>query len=84
MEKEVGEAWDALDEPGKKALIDGGAQAIRLSAEENASVPHVGAEVTEAKLKELEAKGLPARAVYKDDAGPVGEARQGPRKNFWN
>jgi TRAP-type transport system periplasmic protein len=64
VEKEVGEAWDALDGPGKKALVDGGDQAIKLSAEENARFRKIGAEVTEAKLKELEGKGLPARAVF--------------------
>jgi TRAP-type C4-dicarboxylate transport system substrate-binding protein len=64
IEKEVGEAWDALDGPGKKALLDGGDQAIKLSPDENARFHKIGAEVSEAKLKELEGKGLPARAVY--------------------
>ena len=63
-EKEVGEAWDALDIPGKKALMDGGAEAIKFSAADNAKVRQIGAEVSEAKIKELEGKGLPARAVY--------------------
>jgi TRAP-type C4-dicarboxylate transport system substrate-binding protein len=64
VEKEVGEAWDGLDGPGKSALLDGGGQAIELSPEEQARFRKIGAEVTEAKLKELEGKGLPARAVY--------------------
>jgi len=64
IEKEVGEAWDALDGPGKKALLDGGDQIIKLSPEENARFHKIGAEVAEAKVKELEGKGLPARAVY--------------------
>jgi TRAP-type transport system periplasmic protein len=64
VEKEVGEAWDALDAPGKKALLDGGGQAIKLSPEEQARFRKIGGDVTEAKLKELEGKGLPARAVY--------------------
>ena len=64
VEKEIGEAWDALDEPGKKALLDGGGQAIKLSPEENARFRKIGGEVTEAKLKELEGKGMPGRAVY--------------------
>ena len=64
VEKEVGEAWDALDGPGKKALVDGGDQVIKLSPEENTRFHKIGAEVSEAKLKELEGKGLPARAVY--------------------
>src|SRR3954464_990169 len=63
-EKEIGEAWDGLDVPGKKALLDGGAEAIRFSSAEDARVRKIGAEVSEAKIKEHEAKGLPARAVY--------------------
>ena len=64
VEKEVGEAWDGLDVPGKKALLDGGDQVIKLSPDENARFHKIGADVSDAKLKELEGKGLPARAVY--------------------
>jgi len=63
-EREIGEAWDALDVPGKKALVDGGGEAIRFSAAEMAKVRKIGAEVAEAKLKEYEGKGMPARAVH--------------------
>ena len=76
VEKEVGEAWDALDVPGKKALIDGGGEAIKLSPAENAKFRKIGAEVAEAKVKELEGKGMPARAVYTHDEGARREARQ--------
>ncbi len=65
VEKEVGEGWDALDDVGKKLLVDGGSQPIQLSAAENKRFRTVGLEVTEAKLKELEGKGLPARAAFK-------------------
>ncbi len=82
-EKEVGEAWDALDAPGKKAIIDAGGQAIRFSAEESARVRTIGAEVSEAKLKELEGKGLPARAVYTMMRG-LSEKHSKTSKNFWN
>jgi len=64
VEKEIGQLWDGLDPVGKKAIIDGGAQAIALSAQEQARFRKIGAEVTEARLKELEGKGLPARAAY--------------------
>jgi TRAP-type C4-dicarboxylate transport system substrate-binding protein len=64
VEKEVGEAWDGLDVPGKKALMDAGGEAIKLSPQENARFRKVGADVAEAKVKELEAKGLPARQVF--------------------
>ena len=64
VEKEVGEGWDALDTVGKKLILDGGGQAIELSKSEDERFRKVGAQVTEAKLKELEGKGLPARAVH--------------------
>ncbi len=64
VEKEVGVGWDALDDIGKKLLVDGGAQPIRLSAAEDAKFRKVGAQVTEAKLKELEGRGLPARQAF--------------------
>jgi TRAP-type C4-dicarboxylate transport system substrate-binding protein len=82
-EKEVGEAWDGLDVPGKKALMDAGGEAIRLSPEENAKFRKIGAEVSEAKVKELEAKGLPARAVY-NQMKALAEKNAKTSKNFWN
>ena len=82
-EKEVGEAWDGLDVPGKKALIDGGAEAIRFSKEDDAKVRKIGAEVSEAKIKELEGKGLPARAVY-DKMRELSDKHAKTSKNFWN
>ena len=83
VEKEVGEAWDALDVPGKKALIDGGAEAIRLSAEENAKFRKIGAEVAEAKVNELESKGMPARAIY-TMMKSLADKHAKTSKNFWN
>ena len=82
-EKEIGEAWDGLDVPGKKALIDGGATAIRLSPDENAKFRRIGAEVSEAKVKELEAKGLPARAVL-DAIKALNEKHAKTSKSFWD
>jgi TRAP-type C4-dicarboxylate transport system substrate-binding protein len=82
-EKEIGEAWDALDVPGKKAIIDGGGQAIKLSVDENAKFRRIGTDVTEAKVKELEGKGLPARAVY-DLMKALAEKHAKTSKSFWN
>ena len=83
VEKEVGEGWDALDTVGKKAIVDGGGQAIQLSKAEDARFRKVGAEVTEHKLKELEAKGLPARAVHKMMT-ELSAKHAKTSKNFWN
>jgi TRAP-type transport system periplasmic protein len=83
VEKEVGEGWDALDTVGKKAIMDAGAQAIQLSKSEDARFRKVGAQVTEAKLKELEAKGLPARAVHKMMT-ELSARHAKTSKNFWN
>ncbi|HZQ71823.1 MAG TPA: TRAP transporter substrate-binding protein [Burkholderiales bacterium] len=82
VEKEVGEGWDALDEVGKKALLEGGDQPIKLSSAEDAKFRQIGAGVTEAKLKELEGKGLPARAVHKMMVA-LSEKHAKTSKNFW-
>jgi len=82
-EKQVGEAWDALDVPGKKALMDAGGEAIKFSAADNAKVRQIGVQVSEAKIKELEGKGLPARAVY-DMMRALSEKHAKTSKNFWN
>ena len=83
VEKEVGAGWDALDDVGKKALVDGGAQPIRLSQQENTRFRKVGMDVTEAKLKELEGKGLPAREAFKTIQS-LSEKHSKTSRNFWN
>jgi TRAP-type C4-dicarboxylate transport system substrate-binding protein len=83
VEKEVGEAWDALDVPGKKALVDGGAEVIRLSPEENAKFRKIGAAVAEARVRELEGKGMPARAIY-TMMQSLADKHAKTSKNFWN
>jgi TRAP-type C4-dicarboxylate transport system substrate-binding protein len=83
VEKEVGEAWDALDGIGKKLLVDAGAEAIKLSAEENARFRKIGAEVAEARVKELEGKGMPARAIY-TMMKTLADKHAQTSKNFWN
>ena len=82
VEKEVGEGWDALDDIGKKLLVDGGAQPIKLSAAEAARFRKVGAEVTEAKLKELEGRKLPAREAFKQIQA-LSEKHAKTSRNFW-
>ena len=82
-EKEIGEAWDALDVPGKKALTDGGAEAIRLSAADSVRIRAVGAQVSEATVKGYEEKGFPARAVY-NTMRTLSEKHAKTSKNFWN
>jgi TRAP-type C4-dicarboxylate transport system substrate-binding protein len=83
VEKDVGEAWDGLDVPGKKALVDGGAEAIRLSPAENEKFRKIGSDVTEAKLKELEGKNMPARAVHTMMKSLADKHAKGS-KNFWD
>jgi TRAP-type C4-dicarboxylate transport system substrate-binding protein len=82
-ETEVGQAWDGLDVPGKKAVMDGGGEAIRFSAAEMGRVRKIGAEVSEAKIKEYEAKGMPARAIY-TTMRQLSEKHAKTSKNFWN
>jgi TRAP-type transport system periplasmic protein len=83
VEQEVGQAWDALDVPGKKALMDGGGEAIRLSPAETAKFRRIGADVAEAKVKDVEGKGLPARAVHAMMKA-LAEKHAKSSKNFWD
>ena len=63
--------------------MDGGGEAIKLSADEDAKFRKIGAEVAEAKVKELDGKGMPARAVY-DMMKALAEKHAKTSKNFWN
>jgi TRAP-type C4-dicarboxylate transport system substrate-binding protein len=82
VEKEVGMGWDALDDVGKKLLVDGGAEPIKLSAAEDAKFRKVAAEVTEARLKELEGKKLPARQAFALIKS-LSEKHAKDSRNFW-
>jgi TRAP-type transport system periplasmic protein len=82
-EAEVGKAWDALDVPGKKAVTDGGGEPIKFSAADSARVRKIGAEVSEAKIKEYESKGMPAREIY-NTMRQLSEKHAKTSKNFWN
>jgi TRAP-type transport system periplasmic protein len=82
-EKEIGEAWDSLDAPGKKLLMDGGAEAIRFSAAESAKVRKIGADLAERHIKDMDGKGLPASAVYRT-MRELSEKHSKTSKNFWN
>jgi TRAP-type transport system periplasmic protein len=83
VEKQIGQAWDGLDVPGKKALMDAGGEAIRLSAAENVRFRKIGADVADAKVKELEGKGMPARAVH-TMMKSLAEKHAKDSKNFWD
>jgi len=82
VEKEVGMGWDALDDIGKKLLVDGGAQPIRLSAAEDAKFRKSGAQITEARLKELEGRGMPARQAFALIQS-LSEKHARDSRNFW-
>jgi TRAP-type C4-dicarboxylate transport system substrate-binding protein len=82
VEKEVGEGWDALDALGKKLLVEGGDEPIRLSQAEDAKFRQIGEQVVAAKLKELDGKKLPAREVYKTMKA-LAEKHAKSSKNFW-
>ncbi len=61
---ELGKVWDDIDEPGKKALIDGGMAPIKLSAADVARIKKTSADLAETTIKALEAKNPQARATY--------------------
>lgn len=83
VEKEVGEGWDALDAIGKKLLVDGGAEPIKLSKAEDARFRKVGEQVVIARIKELDGKRLPASEVYKM-MRTLSEQHAKSSKSFWN
>jgi TRAP-type C4-dicarboxylate transport system substrate-binding protein len=82
VEKEVGEGWDALDAIGKKLLVEGGSEPIRLSKAEDARFRKVGDQVTAARIKELDGKKLPASEVYKM-MKTLADRHAKSSKNFW-
>jgi TRAP-type C4-dicarboxylate transport system substrate-binding protein len=82
IEKEVGEAWDGLDVPGKRALLDAGDEVITPTPEQDRRFRAVGDRVTEARIEELEAKGLPARAVY-ERMKALSAQHAKTSKSFW-
>jgi TRAP-type C4-dicarboxylate transport system substrate-binding protein len=82
VEKEVGEGFDKLDDVGKKLLVAGGGQPIALSASEIARFRKTGDDVIEARLKELEGKGLPARAAF-ELVRALSEKHSRDSRSFW-
>ncbi|MBL8380629.1 MAG: TRAP transporter substrate-binding protein [Burkholderiales bacterium] len=83
IEKEIGSNWDALDAPGKKALMDGGGEAIRLSKAEDDRLRAIGAQVTENTLKAMEGRNLPARQVFAMMKS-LAERHAKTSKSFWS
>ena len=82
QEQAIGKGWDSIDGPGKKVLMDGGMQPIRLAPAEDAKFRKIGAEVAEKTIKDLEAKKLPAREVY-TLMKSLAEKHAKTSKNFW-
>ena len=72
----------ALDDVGKKLLVQGGAEPIRLSGAEDAKFRKAAAAVTENKLKEMEGKGLPARQAFALIKS-LSEKHAKTSRNFW-
>ena len=68
--------------PGKKAMMDGGGEAVRLSKAEDDKLRRIGVEVTESTLKGMEAKGMPGRAVY-GMMKTLAEKHAKTSKSFW-
>jgi len=83
VEKAVGEGWDSIDGPGKKALVDGGAEVFRLAPAETERFRKISEQMAEAKIKELEGKGMPARAVY-NMMKELSAKHAKTSKNFWD
>jgi TRAP-type C4-dicarboxylate transport system substrate-binding protein len=81
-EAEVGARWDGIDAPGKKIMVEAGMEPIKLDAAADAQFKEVGAQVAEARIKEMEEQGLPAREVYQLMQQLAAKYTPGS-KNFW-
>lgn len=64
IEEEVGAIWDGLNEPGKQALIAGGAEIHIPDQAANEAFRSVGTAVAETVISERENDGADARAAY--------------------
>jgi TRAP-type C4-dicarboxylate transport system substrate-binding protein len=64
IEEKVGAIWDGLDEPGKQALIAGGAQIHVPDDAAMAQFRAAGAAVAEDIVSQRESEGADARAAY--------------------
>lgn len=82
VEKKVGHEWDKLDAIGKGIMTKDGMTPIKLSKAEDDKFRAIGAKVGNAKVEELEKKGLPAREVY-DMMKSLSAKHEKTSRNFW-
>ena len=82
QEAEIGKGWDSIDGPGKKLLIDGGMQPVKLEPAEDVKLRKIAAEVATKAVADLEGKGLPAKAAY-EMMKALSEKHAKTSKNFW-
>ncbi len=64
QEEAIGENWDKLNEPGKAALVEGGAEVHIPTDEEKGPFVAAGEEMTMEVLAEREKVNPDARKVY--------------------
>jgi TRAP-type transport system periplasmic protein len=74
--RRVGRAWDAIEGPGKKYMVESGDKIIPLSPERRAEFERAAAPATEKRIGELEQRGLPAREVYERMKALVAQYRK--------
>jgi len=79
---EAGRRFDSIDAAGKDAMVKAGTEIVKVSAEEDAKFRAAAAKITAASLAELDKKGLPATAVYKEMQA-LAKKHEPASKNFW-
>lgn len=82
VEKAVGHEWDKLDPIGKGIMVKAGMTPVKLSAAEDAKFRAIGEKVADAKIAQLEKKGLPAREVY-DLMRKLAAKYEKTSRSFW-
>ncbi len=78
-ETEAGKLWDSVDQVGKKAMIEAGAQVVVPTAAEREALRKLGAQVVERWISAIDKGGAPGAAAHKlmneliaKHAGPSG------------
>jgi TRAP-type C4-dicarboxylate transport system substrate-binding protein len=60
----VGRAWDEIEGPGKKYMVESGDKVVSPTPEQRADFVKASAPVIDKRIAELQQRGLPAKDVY--------------------
>ncbi len=79
---EAGRRFDSIDGPGKEAMIKAGTEIVKLAPAEDKKFRDAAAKVTAQILADMDKKGMPATALYKQ-MQELAKKHEPTSKNFW-